>query len=129
MCLEAIQGKTFEYPVWFDQEYEPGIKALTSQERTNIVRSFCSTLEEAGYYTGLYCSRDWLQNYLIADKLKAYDVWVAAYGSTPGAVPLPYGMWQYSSTGSISGISGNVDLDVAYKDYPSIMKKAGLNGL
>ena len=94
-----------------------------------IVKAFCNTLEDAGYYTGLYCSRDWLKNYLIPDRLKAYDVWMAAYVSDPGSVSLPYGMWQYSSTGSIQGIAGNVDLDVAYKDYPSIIRKAGLNGL
>ena len=126
-CLEAIKGKSFEYPVWFDQEYEPGIKALTDQQRTDIVKAFCDTLEDAGYYTGIYCSRDWLQNYLIPSQLKAYDVWVAAYGATPGSVPLPYGMWQYSSKGKMPGISGNVDLNVAYKDYPAIIKKAGLN--
>ena len=128
-CLKAIEGKSFEYPVWFDQEYEPGIKALTDLQRVEIVKAFCNTLEDAGYYTGLYCSRDWLKNYLISDQLKAYDVWVAAYASDPGSVPLPYGMWQYSSTGRIQGIAGNVDLDVAYKNYPSIIRKAGLNGL
>ena len=128
-CLKAIEGKSFESPVWFDQEYEPGIKALTDRQRVEIVKAFCNTLEDAGYYTGLYCSRDWLKNYLIPNQLKAYDVWVAAYASDPGSVPLPYGMWQYSSTGHIQGIAGNVDLDVAYKDYPSIIRKAGLNGL
>lgn len=128
-CLEAIKGKSFEYPVWFDQEYEPGIKALTDWQRVEIVKAFCNTLEDAGYYTGLYCSRDWLQYYLIPSQLKAYDVWVAAYSSTPGAVPLPYGMWQYSSKGRVPGISGNVDLNIAYKDYPAIIRKAGLNRL
>lgn len=127
-CLEAIRDKQFEFPIWFDQEYETKIKALTDQQRTDIVKTFCDTLEAAGYYTGIYCSRDWLQNYLIADQLKAYDVWVAAYGKTAGSVPLPYGMWQYSSTGRVPGISGNVDLDIAYKDYPAIIRRAKLNG-
>ena len=127
-CLEVIRGKSFELPVWFDQEYEPSIKALTKQQRTDIIRAFCETLEAAGYYTGLYCSRDWLQNWLYPAQLKAYDIWVAAYGSSPGRVPLPYGMWQRSSSGRVSGISGNVDLDTAYKDYPAIIKRAGLNG-
>lgn len=126
--LEAIKGKSFEYPVWFDQEYEPGIKALTNEQRTEIVKAFCKDLEAAGYYTGLYCSRDWLENYVNADDLKQFDIWVAAYGSTPGNVPLPYGIWQYSSTGKVPGISGNVDLDIAYKNYPSIIQKAKLNG-
>lgn len=127
-CLDVIKGKKFEYPIWFDQEYEPKIKALTNEQRTEIVKAFCDELEKAGYYTGLYCSRDWLQNYLIYEELAKYDIWVAAYGSTPGNVPLPYGMWQYSSTGKTPGISGNVDQDIAYKNYPNIMTKNHLNG-
>lgn len=127
-CLKALQGKCFEYPVWFDQEYEPGIKALTSQQRTDLVRVFCAELEEQGYYTGLYCSRDWLEHWVLPDQLKALDIWVAAYGSTPGNVPLPYGIWQYSGTGQVPGIAGPVDLDTAYKDYPAIIRRAGLNG-
>lgn len=128
--LEAIKGKQFEYPVWFDQEYEPAIKALTNQKRTDIVKTFCDAMESAGYYTGIYCSRDWINSKLISGQIKSYDVWVAAYTNSdnPGSVALPYGMWQYSSKGSVPGISGNVDLDAAYKDYPSIIRKAGLNG-
>ena len=53
---------------------------------------------------------------------------MAAYGADPGKVPLPYGIWQYSSKGRVPGISGNVDLDIAYKDYPAIIKGAHLNG-
>ncbi|MGN0517099.1 MAG: chitobiase/beta-hexosaminidase C-terminal domain-containing protein [Acutalibacteraceae bacterium] len=50
---------------------------------------------------------------------------VSSYTSQYSAL---YGMWQWSSTSSISGISGNVDVDVAYKDYPTIIKSKGLNG-
>lgn len=128
VCLQVIAGKQFEYPIWFDQEYEPEIKALTNAQRTAIVKAFCEVLENAGYYTGLYCSRDWLTNYLNAPQLAHLDIWVAAYGSSAGNVPLPYGIWQYTSSGKIAGISGNVDMNEAYKDYPTIIKSAGLNG-
>ena len=127
-CLRAIRGKVFEYPIWFDQEYEPSIKRLTKQQRTDIIKAFCEELENAGYYTGLYSSRDWLTNWVYPAQLKAYDIWVAAYGKTPGNVPLPYGMWQKSSTGKVPGINGNVDLDVSYRDYFKIIRTAGLNG-
>lgn len=128
VCLQVIAGKQFEYPIWFDQEYEPAIKALTNAQRTAIVKAFCETMENAGYYTGLYCSRDWLINYVNSTQLSNLDIWVAAYGSSAGNVPLPYGMWQYTSTGSVNGIVGNVDMNEAYKDYPTIVKNAGLNG-
>lgn len=102
---------------------------MTVQQRTNVVKTFCEALEKAGYYTGLYCSRNWLINNLDSSQLKAYDLWITSYTKTPGKLPLPYGMWQYSSTGSIPGINGNVDLDIAYKDYPAIIHRAGLNQL
>lgn len=127
--LQAIKGKSFEYPVWFDQEYEDSIKALTKQQRTDIVKAFCSYMEANGYYTGLYCSLDWLKNWVDASQLKAYDVWLAAYVKSVDDSPLPYGIWQYSSKGTVPGISVPVDLDIAYKNYPSIIKSAGLNKL
>ena len=128
-CLAVIRDKQLEYPVWFDQEYNTATKNMTVKQRTDVVKSFCDELENAGYYTGLYCSRNWLTSYVDSTKLKAYDIWVAAYNKTPGKVPLPYGMWQYSSTGTLPGIGTKVDLDIAYKNYPSIIRRAGLNNL
>lgn len=127
--LQVIKGKQFEFPVWFDQEYEPKIKALTKQQRTDIVKAFCNDMEANGYYTGLYCSLDWLKNWVDASQLKSYDVWLAAYVKSVDDAPLPYGIWQYSNKGTVPGISQLVDLDIAYKDYPSIIRKAGLNKL
>lgn len=60
-------------------------------------------------------------------KLSDYAVWLAQYASKP-TYSGKYGMWQYSSTGKVNGISGNVDMNWCYVDYPSAIKKAGLNG-
>ncbi|MBQ7859542.1 MAG: peptidoglycan-binding protein, partial [Faecalibacterium sp.] len=119
-CLQAIKGKVFEYGVWFDQEYEPAILALTDAQRTELVKTFCQIIEAAGYYTGLYCSREFLRVHLLPAELAHLDLWVAAYSSTPGDVALPYGIWQYTSNGSVAGIGGRVDMNWAYKDYPAI---------
>ena len=54
-------------------------------------------------------------------------MWVAEYGSRCNYGGT-HGMWQYSSTGRVSGISGNVDMDISYVDYPAKIKAAGLNG-
>lgn len=128
--LSVIKGKQFEMPVWFDQEYEDCIKALSTRTRTAIVKAFCKTMEDAGYYTGLYCSRDWLTNWLDYSQLSHLDIWVAAYGDSAGNVPLPYGMWQCSSTNSfkVPKFGRSLDCDYAYKDYEGIMKSCGLNG-
>lgn len=126
-CLTVIKGKQFEYPIWFDQEYEPGILALTNAQRTAICKAFCEELEKAGCYTGIYCSTDFMNTKLDYKALADYDHWAAQYG-TKCTSKHPYGIWQYSSTGTVSGIAGNVDMDYGLKDYPSIIKAAGLNG-
>ena len=59
--------------------------------------------------------------------MKLYDKWIAQWSKTV-SVSYKYGMWQYSSQGTVNGLSGNIDLDYAYLDYPEIMKKNGLNG-
>jgi len=68
-----------------------------------------------------------LQQYISADVAKRYALWIAEYGSKcnyGGA----YGIWQYSSTGRVSGVNGNVDCDYCYVDYPSAIKSGGFNG-
>ena len=127
VCIEVLKGKQFEFPIWFDQE-DSSIAGCSKATLTECVIAFCSALEKAGYYCGLYASRDWVNNRLQYTKLKAYDLWVAAWSNEPGNVKLPYGMWQNSSTGSIPGIVGNVDTDIAYKNYPDIIIGGGFNG-
>ena len=61
------------------------------------------------------------------ERLAPYTLWVARYGKKPQYVR-NYGLWQYTSNGSIMGISGNVDIDVAYKNYPKIIKGGHFNG-
>ena len=62
-----------------------------------------------------------------SDVAKRYAVWVAEYNGKCNYSG-NYGIWQNSSTWRVNGISGNVDHDYAYIDYPSIIKKKGLNG-
>ncbi len=74
-----------------------------------------------------YCNLNWLNNYLIKDELlPKYDLWLAQWNVAAPAVSC--GIWQKSDKGYITGISGNVDIDIAYKNYPEIMKQKGLNG-
>lgn len=123
--LEIIKGKTFEYPVYIDLEStNPAAKAGA----TEACIGFCETMEAEGYYCGIYASDvSGFAERLDITKLQKFDKWVARYGSKPQYVKT-YGMWQYSSTGTVSGISGGVDMDESYLNYPEIIKGAGLNG-
>lgn len=128
-CLQVIKGMKPTMPVAYDIEYEPGILALTNAQRTELVKAFLGEIEAAGYYGMLYASRDFIANKLNYKDLARYDVWCAQYGSKC-TCPLPYGIWQYSSKNAlgIPGYGNSLDCDHVYKDYPSIIKAAGLNG-
>ena len=119
-CLENIKGLEMDFPIVFDIEDKEQLK-LDNRQRTDIVKAFCSEIEKAGYYAMFYCNLSWLNNYLIkSELLPKYDLWLAQWDTNiPG---VQCGLWQYSSTGKIDGINGNVDLNMAYKDYPSIIK-------
>ena len=125
-CIEVLKGKQFEYPIWFDQE-EKSILDTGKANCSAMIRAFCDELEKSGYWAGLYTSRAFLASHVTDDIKSRYSLWVAEWGDKlnyAGTV----GIWQHSSTGSVSGISGNVDLDVSYKDFPALIKSKGLNG-
>lgn len=131
-CLEIIRGKQFEYPVYFDFE-ETGAKynqlALPAETKTAIITAFCEALEDAGCYAGVYSFASMLQD--IYQSIRQFDIWVAHTGVQQPAFSGEYGMWQYSHTGNVPGantFSGKCDLNYAYKDYPALIKGAGLNG-
>lgn len=134
-CLEAVKPYRLEYPICFDYEYDSvryardnGVN-VTRRLATDMVKAFCSTIEEAGYYTMYYSNEDYLRNMFYPEELKRYDLWYALYsgGSEPGRADV--GIWQYTGSGSAVGISGSVDLDYGYKDYAKVIREAGLNHL
>lgn len=135
-CLEVLKGKTFEYPIYFDLE-ETTQFALGKKVCSDMVQAFCDTLEKAGYYAGLYCSTYYLTSYITESVRSRYAIWVAQYNKSC-TYSGDYGIWQHSvaghpdydvfGKGSVYGISGQCDLDYCYVDYPTAIKKAGLNG-
>jgi len=135
--LSYINGRTLEYPVYYDIE-DPNVHAvLTKAQRTALCDAFCGVIQANGYRAGIYSTTYWFNNYLDRANLTAkYEIWEAVWptsGGTQVKEPIydkssTYGMWQYTSEGSIPGISGYVDRNVSYKDYASYMIANGLNG-
>lgn len=124
--LDIIAGKKFEMPVAIDLE---GTEPEDKDGATVATIAFCKVMEAAGYYVMVYGGDIFsFKDRLNLDELDEFDKWVARYGSEPQYVK-EYGIWQYSSTDYVDGITENtVDKDVAYKNYPEIIKNAGLNG-
>ena len=125
--MSVISGKKFEYPIYIDIE-EKALFALGKDKTSKIVKAFLSEVEKNGYWVGLYGSRYPLVDYVSADIRSRYAVWVAHVDVKNTSYPDAYGIWQHSWTGRVSGISGAVDLDICYVDYPSKIKAKGLNG-
>lgn len=125
-CIKALTGKTFEYPIYLDVE-EAKQFAKGKTFCSSIINAFCSALLTAGFYPGLYMSKSPLTSYVDDATQGKYPLWIAQYNKSC-TYTKDYGMWQYSSTGSVNGISGNVDMDYCYADYPTIIKDGGYNG-
>ncbi|MEE5994686.1 MAG: glycoside hydrolase family 25 protein [Oscillospiraceae bacterium] len=125
--LDAVKGKQFEYPLFFDIE-ESNQFSTGIANCSYVARTFCEALEKAGYYVGIYASKSHLEDYLTAEVRERFAVWVAHYGVGQTSYSGQFGMWQKSDTGRIDGISGDVDLDECYIDYPEIIQGRGFNG-
>lgn len=123
--LNVISPYEFSYPVVLDIE-DSSLYPLGRQTITDIALTFCNILEKAGYYVSIYSNLNFINNYLDMSRLSTFDIWLAQWAQSPTYTG-NFGMWQYTSTGSVNGITGDVDLDKSYKDYPSIISNLGLN--
>lgn len=129
--LKAIAGKQFDYPVYLDIE-DPSIRGLGRNTLNAMVKAFGEIIEAAGYYFGVYTNVDWYKNVISGSELnKKYDWWIASWSKNkPSGINA--GLWQFGGSTNVirsNKVAGVVtDQNYAYKDYPSIIKEAGLNG-
>lgn len=125
--INLIKNYNPTYPVVIDIEYSDRTADVRKDTLVDIADTFCKMVEEAGYYVMIYANLDYFNNKLNSSVLDKYDKWLAQWTSKP-TYNKPFGIWQYSSKGSVPGISGNVDLNISYKDYPLIIKGNGTSG-
>ena len=128
--LEEIKSKNcnnLEYPIaidteWANNNHTGRADSISVEDRTAAIKGFVETIKNAGYKPIIYASKDWLKNNLNMSELSGYEVWLAHYGvkgapDNTSDYTGAYTMWQYTSSGWINGINGNVDLDISYKKY------------
>ena len=118
MAISLVKDYKLQLPIYFDTEKISGGRAnnLSVTERTAITKAFCETIRNAGYMPGIYSNYYWLRDKLNMSELERYSVWVAHYSDKCG-YPGKYDMWQYTSSGSVPGIKGNVDMNISYVGY------------
>lgn len=135
MVIRLIEDYDVDYPVFLDSESTGGrgrADSLDSDERTRAHRAFLQTIEAAGYETGVYASRNWLNEKIDMTQLSDYRVWLAEYAEAP-TYDQYYHMWQYTSKGTVDGISTNVDLNLCYMNIDTSINHsrnaAGYSGI
>lgn len=121
MVLEQIEAYNVTYPVAFHMEYIENdtarVEKLTKKEKTAIAKAFLDTVGAAGYTPVIYGKKEWLIQKIDLTKLEDYDVWLAQYEDIPD-YPYKFSMWQYTNQGTVEGISGKVDLNISFIDFP-----------
>lgn len=119
------------WPIAFDLEYDTVSYAakngvtITKSMATQMAKAFCEEIKAAGYNTMNYTNPDYLNRYFDQSQLP-YDVWLAQYASQPSISDMS--IWQYSSSGSVPGISGRCDMNYAYKDYDAGNNEVEMKG-
>ena len=118
MVLGLVSGYGLNYPIFLDVEASGGrADGISKETRTAVCKAFCATIQNSGYSAGVYANKSWFTEKINTSSLTAYKIWLAQYASTPTYTATRYDMWQYSSKGKVSGISGNVDLNMSYMNY------------
>ena len=125
-CIKYLDGKALELPIYYDVE-DSSIAGLSKDTLTNIIIEFCEKIKESGYKPGVYANKYFFTNKINLDELqnRGYSIWCASYGTNNGTeqenakLNKNEDIWQYSSRGQVSGISGYADMDVLLKDIES----------
>lgn len=120
--INKIRGYNISMPVVIDTESTQNGRhnKISVATRTSAIKTFCDRIQAAGYTPMIYASTSWLNNQLNMSALSNYLVWVAQYYykvTYNGA----YSCWQYTSSGKVNGISGNVDMDYWYGSADSLI--------
>ncbi|MBQ2803940.1 MAG: Ig-like domain-containing protein, partial [Lachnospiraceae bacterium] len=117
MVLDMVSGYKISYPIFLDVEPSGGrADKIDKATRTAVCKAFCKTIQDAGYTAGIYANKTWLTSKIDTSQLSGYKIWLAQYAATPTYTGI-YDLWQYKSTGRVSGISGDVDMNISYLGY------------
>ncbi len=122
----VIAGKQFDMPVYFDME-EKDQREAGRDFCSGLIRTFCNEMEKAGYFAGFYTSASYAKTVVSLEILSRYTFWCAQWAKSC-SYQGRCGIWQYSSKGRVPGISGDVDLDRCYQDFPKVIRNGGFNG-
>jgi len=112
--LQLLGDRTLQMPLIYDWEQMQSTDRTASMDArtlTDCAIAFCETVKAAGFDPGIYFNLDLAERLMYLTELTDYRFWLALYSSTM-SYPYKVDMWQYTNTGSVPGIEGDVDLNV-----------------
>ncbi len=125
--LQLLQGKTFTYPVFYDFEYPELLSYDRRDVNTQMVEAFCIIIKRGGFYPGVYTASSYHSDFFDTSVINSnFDVWIANYdyvGVDNYGYSNTVSMWQYTNAGTVNGINTDVDINLCFVDYPSIIEK------
>lgn len=124
--LKLLKDKQFEYPIAYNVECK-NQERLGKEQLSEVVKTFCDTLREHGYYVCVYANLHFLNNCFTDEIKTTYPIWLAQWTRQP-TYKGEFEMWQKSATTTVPGIYGAVDYDISYVDYHNLIRAKGLNG-
>ncbi|MDO4459631.1 MAG: glycoside hydrolase family 25 protein [Clostridia bacterium] len=118
--LQMIGDYKIDYPIVFDWENVDDTAARTNgldgETVTQLAAAFCDKIKKAGYNTAVYLNKSQMYGFYNLDKLKGFDLWYAEYQNKPSQY-YDFTIWQYTSTATVPGIEGTVDVNISFKNY------------
>lgn len=120
ILLDMIEPYDIKFPVVIDVESAESDSArtlnLTTDEYELVAKTFCETVKKAGYTPMIYGNVKSFTLLMDAADVDDYDIWIAYYGESQ-YYPYHFNIWQYTDSGKVDGIDGNVDLNICITDY------------
>ena len=112
--MDALKGRSLQLPVYCDIEHVGDrVADLTPAERTNTALAFVNRIRAGGLQAGIYTYFYYYNNYLESSRISNESIWIAYYTENYERVKnIPYVAWQYTSKGSVDGISARVDMNL-----------------
>lgn len=120
--LRLVDKRKLSLGVWYDIEDNKTSGSVEKETLTNIINTYCNTIKNEGYDVGIYANVNWLERKIEKSIRENYKVWVAQYYSKC-EYEGKYVMWQYTSGGDVSGISGKVDMNYLYEEIEKVEEK------
>ena len=116
LALEILNGMELDLPLAFDWERESRTENVDRRTLTDCTIAFCEAVEAAGYTPMVYFNYYQARDFLYLEELTDYCWWLAMY-DTAETFPWRMDLWQYTHTGSVPGITGNVDINLLFLDH------------